>query len=113
MRLGTGESLFIILVVAAMTFFARLVPFLFFDNNKPTPKVILYLGQALPYGIMVLLVVYCLKGIGFSAPSLWLPEVISVAVVILLHVWKKNNLLSIISGTALYMVLIQFVFVRA
>ena len=81
-----------------------------FRGNRQTPRYIEYLGKVLPYAIMGMLVVYCLKGITFTAPENWLPQLIASALVVLIHLWKRNTLLSIISGTVCYMVLVQLVF---
>lgn len=74
------------------------------------PRYVEYLGQVLPYATMGLLVVYCLKGVSPSAWPFGLPELISCAAVSLLHIWKRNSLLSIGGGTLLYMLLVQTVF---
>ena len=89
----------------------RFLPFFVFGSGKETPKFITYLGKYLPYAIMGMLVVYCLKGISFVTAPHGLPELIAVAAVVLLHLWKRNTLLSIGGGTVLYMILIQVVFV--
>ena len=102
------HSLEIVLVAALVTIIIRFLPFIVFRKN--TPQIILYLGEMLPYAIMAMLVVYCLKGVNFLAGSHGIPEFIAVAVVILLHKWKHNTLLSILVGTITYMVLIQIVF---
>ena len=97
-------------VIALVTALTRFLPFLAFGGGK-TPKIIEKLGGLLPYAIMGMLVVYCLKGISFTAGAGgFLPEIISVAVVCAIHVWRRNTLLSIISGTASYMLLVQLVF---
>lgn len=75
------------------------------------PGYVRYLGKVLPFAIIAMLVVYCLKGTNLLAWPYGLPELIAVAAVVALHVWKKNTLLSIGAGTVLYMVLVQFVFV--
>lgn len=98
-------------IIAMVTALLRFLPFLIFDGTRSVPKVVQYLGSVLPYAIMAMLVVYCLKDISFATPSDWLSELISVVVVIGLHVWKRNTLLSIIGGTVCYMMLIQFVVV--
>ena len=103
-------AFFMILLIALVTAALRFIPFLIFNGNKPVPKFVDYLGRVLPYSIMAMLVVYCLKGISFIKAPFGLPEVISVVVVAVLHIWKRNTLLSIIGGTMCYMVLIQFVF---
>lgn len=100
-----------IAVMAAVTFLTRALPFLLFDRGQEPPKVILYLGRVLPPAVMAMLVVYCLRGMEFSNPPGWLPQVIAVAAVVALHRWKRNTLLSIFGGTLLYMALVQAVFV--
>lgn len=103
----------IFITVAAMvlgTMLTRALPFFVFGKNKPTPRYVAYLGQVLPCAMMAFLVVYCLKGASIFAAPHGLPELISLAVVVGLHAWKKNVLLSITAGTALYMVLVQAVF---
>ena len=99
-----------ILIIALVTAALRFIPFLIFNGNKPIPKFVEYLGRVLPYSIMAMLVVYCLKGISFRKAPFGLPELISVVIVAVLHIWKRNTLLSIIGGTVCYMVLIQFIF---
>ena len=99
----------LVAVVAAVTIALRFAPFLLL-RGRETPKFIAYLGRVLPYAIMGMLVVYCLRGTTFSQAGNWLPQAISVALVVLLHIWKKNTLLSIIAGTACYMILVQAIF---
>ena len=100
----------IIAVAGAVTLLLRFLPFLIFGGTRETPPFIVYLGKVLPYAIMGMLVIYCLRGISFTAAANFLPELIACAVVVLAHVWKRNTLLSIISGTVCYMLLVQFVF---
>lgn len=95
---------------ALATMLTRFLPFLAFRSNKPTPKYIRYLGKALPAAIFGMLVVYCLKNVNVLAGSHGLPELIAIAVVVALHLWKRNMLLSIGGGTVCYMLLVQFVF---
>ncbi len=104
------HALILILVTAAVTYFLRAFPFIMFGRKKEAPEIILYLGKVLPPAIMVILVIYCIKGISLIKYPFGLPELISVAVVALLHIWKKNTLLSIGAGTVCYMLLIQLVF---
>lgn len=101
----------VILVMAAVTFLTRALPFLLFDRGGTPPRLVLYLGRVLPPAVMAMLVVYCLRGLDFSAASGWAPQVIAVSVVIALHKWKHNTLLSIFGGTLFYMLLVQAVFV--
>ena len=104
------HSLAMILVIALVTAALRFAPFFIFSSERPVPKFVNYLGKVLPYSIMAMLVVYCLKNVSFVKAPFGLPELISVVVVAALHVWKRNTLFSIICGTVCYMVLIQFIF---
>ena len=110
MPVSVGRSLLIIILVALSTFATRLVPFLFFPKGKEIPRTVQYLGKVLTPAVIGMLVVYCLKTTTIVAPPHGIPELIAVSVTAGLHVWKKNNLLSIGVGTVLYMVLIQLVF---
>jgi len=105
-----NHAFLIILVCGAVTMVLRFLPFLVFGGKKETPAFISYLGQVLPYAIMGMLVVYCLRNTSFVQSPHGIPEIISCAVVVLLHVWKRNNLLSILCGTVCYMLLVQLVF---
>lgn len=98
----------VIFVVSFVTIALRFLPFWVFRNN--TPQVILYLGKVLPYAIMAMLIVYCLKNVSFVHGSHGIPEAISILLVVLLHKWKHNTLLSILLGTIAYMLLIQMAF---
>lgn len=106
----TVHSALIIAVVAVITAALRFAPFIVFGSGK-TPRIITYLANVLPYAIMAMLVIYCLRDISFIGYPYGLPELISVAAVIVLHIFLKKTLLSIGAGVALYMILIQLVFV--
>ncbi len=93
-------------VVALVTALVRFLPFWMF-GNRPAPAWLNKLGRTLPYAVMGMLVVYCLKGTSFTAPDGWLPTLIAVAVVSGLYVWKRNTLVSIVAGTVGYMLLVQ------
>lgn len=103
------EHILLISVVSAVTVLVRFLPFIVF-SGKETPKFVLYLGKVLPFAVMGMLCVYCLKGVSFVAMPYGIPELLSVAAVVILHLWKRNTLLSIIGGTACYMLLVQCVF---
>lgn len=107
MTLTPTESILSILVMAVVTFLTRLLPFLFFGGNREVPKIITYLGKVLPPAVMAILIVFCLRNIDFLTGTHGFPELVSVLAVVLLHLWKRNNLLSIFGGTILYMVLVQ------
>lgn len=105
-------ALLIVAVAAAVTQGLRFLPFTLWGGKKKTPEYILWLGNILPYAIMGMLVVYCLKGVDFSAEAGfagWLPAAVSVVLVAVLQAWRRSSLLSIIAGTICYMILIQIV----
>ena len=104
------HSALMIAVVALVTIALRFLPFLIFGEKRTTPPIITYLGQVLPYAIMGMLVVYCLKDVDVTAASFGIPEAIGCVLVAVLHLWKRNTLLSIGVGTMCYMLLVQFVF---
>ena len=110
MPVSAGLSFLIILAVAVTTFATRVVPFLIFPKGKEIPPIIQYLGKVLTPAVIGMLVVYCLKSTSVLQAPHGIPEAIAVTVTAVLHVWKRNNLLSIGGGTILYMVLIQMVF---
>ena len=108
--LSTPQALASIVVMAAVTFLTRALPFLLFDRGNHPPRLVLYLGRVLPPAIIAMLIVYCLKGMSFAAPVGWLPMVLAGLAAVILHLWKGNDLVSIFGATALYMVLVQGVF---
>ena len=105
---GNIHDLFIVAVAAAVTIAIRFAPFVVFRNH--TPSAVLYLGEVLPYAIMGMLVVYCLKGVHPFSWPFGLPELIAVAVVAVLHLKWRQMLVSIAGGTIVYMLLVQLVF---
>ncbi len=110
MPISVEQSLLIIAVVSITTFSTRVIPFLFFPKGKEIPKPVQYLGKVLTPAVIGMLVVYCLKSTTILAKPYGIPELICVLIVAVLHIWKRNNLLSIGVGTVLYMVFIQCVF---
>lgn len=110
MYLTPIQTLIIIGCVALGTMTTRFLPFILFPDHKEVPDYIGYLGKVLPYAVIGLLVVYCLKGISLTTMPFGLPELIGVVGTVLLHLWKRNTLLSIGGGTVLYMILVQSIF---
>lgn len=106
----TVQQIITIIAVILGTMTTRFLAFIVFPEGKTPPKFISYLGTVLPYAVVGLLIVYCLKDSLFSS-SHCIPEIIAIAFIIILHKWKKNTLLSIASGTILYMFLVQTIFV--
>ena len=99
-----------IVIISLVTMAIRFMPFILFQGRQ-TPAWLEKLGKSLPYAVMGMLVVYCLKGVSFSEASGYLPALIATLAVSLSYIWKKNTLLSIILGTVLYMILVQCGFV--
>ncbi len=126
--LTAGQAIASIAVMAIVTFLTRFLPFLLFDRGESPPKLVLYLGRVLPPAVIAMLIIYCLRSPAVTvSPELienmanwwaaivsfcvgWAPQLIAGAVTVILHAWKRNNLLSIFSGTILYMILVQTVF---
>ena len=104
------QQVLTIAAVVLATMLTRYLPFLVFPAGKETPKAVQYLGQVLPGAVFGLLVIYCLKGVHLFTGSHGLPELLSIAVVVGLHLWKRQMLLSIAGGTVCYMLLVQLVF---
>ena len=105
-----SQQLITIGMVFLGTVLTRFLPFLLFPAGKPTPKYIQYLGKVLPAAVFGQLVVYCLKNVSIFAGSHGIPELLAIVVVVALHLWKRQMLLSIAGGTVCYMLLIQFIF---
>lgn len=103
------QEIVTIIVVVAGTMLTRFLPFIIFPEGKKPPAYISYLGTVLPYAVIGLLVVYCLKDT-FAGKYFVIPEMIAVSSIVVLHKWRKNTLLSIGGGTVLYMFLVQVCF---
>lgn len=104
------HALIVILVMGIVTLGTRILPVLIFGRGEKVPEYIVYLGKVVPYTAMGLLIVYCLRDISFTAAPHALPEIISLALVSLTYLWKKNSILSVVIGTVAYMLLVQLVF---
>ena len=107
--IDSKTAMILVAVMAIVSYLIRLVPFLIF-RGKETPKYITYLGEVLPFAIMGMLLVYCLKDVHPLSGTHGIPELIAVVGTALLHIWKRNVLLSLVVGTVGYMVLVQLVF---
>ena len=103
-------DIWMLIVIVLVTMSTRFLPFLIFGEKRKTPQLITYLGKVLPFAIMGMLVVYSLKDVTPLSFPYGIPELIGCAVVTLLHIWKRNTLLSIGGGTVVYMLLVQLVF---
>ncbi len=107
---NNAQAMILILTMTAGTMATRFLPFLLLGDKRKTPAFISYLGKVLPYAIMGMLVVYCLKGVSVTQISSVIPAVLGVGITAGLHLWKRNTLISIIGGTVAYMLLVQLVF---
>ena len=110
MTMSLTQQIITIALCVAGTMLTRFLPFLVFSSKKPTPRFVQYLGKALPSAIFGMLVVYCLKNVSILAGSHGLPELFAIVVTVILHLWRKQMLLSIAGGTLCYMLLVQIVF---
>jgi branched-subunit amino acid transport protein AzlD len=107
MPIPISQSLSIIAVTSLVTIALRFLPFFLFPAHKKTPEYIIYLGTVLPFAIMGMLIIFCLKDVTLFSGTFGVPELLSIVFIIGLHLWKRNTLLSIAGGTILYMLLIQ------
>ncbi len=104
------QQIVTIAMVILGTRLTRFVPFFVFPAGKPTPKYVQYLGNVLPPAVFGLLIIYCLKNVSIFTGSHAIPELLAITLVIALHTWKRQMLLSIAGGTIFYMILVQFIF---
>ena len=101
------SDLAIVLVASLCTILVRFLPSVVFGRRGKPSRGVLYLGRVLPPAVMAILVVYCLKSTSFAAVSGFVPQLVAVVAVVLLHLWRRNTLLSITGGTAVYMILLR------
>lgn len=105
--MNTTHILLIILAAAVVTFFTRAFPFLLFGKGEKMHPALAFIGRTLPLSVIAVLVVYCVKDALFVSFSAFWPQLIGIFVTALLHLWKRNNLISIAGGTIIYMILIR------
>ena len=108
--MNTTQMILTVALVAAATVLTRFISFWVFPAGKKTPRYIQYLGKVLPAAVFGLLGVDCLKNVSILGGSHGLPELIAIVVVVALHLWKKQILLSVAGGTVVYMLMVQLVF---
>ncbi len=108
--MSINQQIITIALVVIGTMITRFLPFVVFRSSRPTPRYITYLGRVLPGAVFGMLVIYCLKNVSVLTGSHGIPELISICVVVALHLWKKQMLISIAGGTVCYMLLVQLVF---
>ena len=106
----TIQVIITLAVIAVVTLLTRGIAFVIFPGNKPIPPFISYLSKVLPFAVIGMLVIYCLKEVTLLSWPYGLPELLGCAATAALHLWKHNNLISIGGGTVIYMILVQQVF---
>lgn len=106
----TTQQLITIGIMGISVISTRFLPFLLFPSENHTPRFVRFLGRFLANAVFGMLVVYCLKDVQFLTGSHGVPEFIGILGCILLHLWRRNMLLTIAGGTAIYMLLVQTVF---
>ena len=104
------QEIMTIAICAAATMTTRFLPFLVFRPGKDLPPYIRYLGKALPAAVFALLIVYCLKNVNWTGGNYGAPELLAIAATVLTHLRFRNFMLSMVVGTAAYMILVQTVF---
>lgn len=110
MTLTAVQTLVMIAAVAAGCMLSRFLPFVLFPEHKPVPPLVEQLGKFLPAAMMGLLVVFCFRNLSFTTAPHGLPELIALVVLVLLHLWRRQMLLTIGGATLVYMILVQLVF---
>ena len=105
------HALIIMLVMGGCVLLTRILPVIIFGRSERVPEFILYLGKVIPYTAMGLLIVYCLRDVSILGGTHGVPELIAMAVVVASYLWKRNTIVSVVLGTAVYMVLLQMVFI--
>ena len=105
--MALSQTIAVIAVAAACTFFTRLVPFILFGGKKEIPKSVRYIGGVLPPAVIASLIIYCLKDVDVTKFPSGFAELVSIGIVAALHAWKHNTLLSMAAGTVCYMILIR------
>ncbi|MED3056287.1 branched-chain amino acid transporter AzlD [Bacillus thuringiensis] len=110
MTMSIFQQIITISMVVLGTMLTRFLPFVLFPSDRPTPQYVQYLGRVLPSAVIGLLVIYCFKDVNLFTGSHGIPELIAVALVMVLHLWKRQMLLSIAGGTIIYMLLVQLLF---
>ncbi len=104
------QQIITVAVIVLATAATRFLPFLLFPARKPTPKYVRFLGEMLPSAALGLLVIYAFKDVSLAGGAHGLPELIATAVIVILHLWKRQMLVSIAGGTVVYMLLVQLAF---
>ncbi|MDR1569353.1 MAG: AzlD domain-containing protein [Oscillospiraceae bacterium] len=101
------QAVITIVIIAICTLITRALPFWLFSGERAAPRFLPYLGSALPYAVIGMLIIYCLRDFSFAQPSRALSQGIGVAVTAALYLWRKHSLIAIVGGTAAYMLALR------
>lgn len=99
----------LIIAMSLVTMLLRFLPFLIFSGKKQVPQIVLYLGDVLPSAVIGMLVIYCLRDISFTTAPFGVRELLASLVVVLVQIFRRNSILSILAGTISYMILLQLI----
>ncbi len=102
------EQIITVAMCVLGTVLTHFLPFWIFSENRTTPAFVQYLGRYLPAAVFGMLVVYCLKDVDFVHGNHGIYEIIGIAFTVILHLWRRQMMLSMAGGTICYMLLIQF-----
>lgn len=105
-----SQQIITISICIAVTMLTRFLPFILFNEKRKTPDFIQYIGKYLPSAVFGMLVIYCLRNVQIIQGTHGIPELISIVITGVLHIWKRQMLLSIAGGTICYMLLLHYVF---
>lgn len=104
------KAVLVVAVAALITFLTRAFSFIVFGMKGEPSPVIKYLGTYLPSAVIAVLIIYCLKGVrafDYESTVVFVKQLSAVILVAVLHIWKRNNLISIGVGTIAYMAMLQ------
>jgi len=109
MQLSPLQAIIILACIVAGTMITRFLAFILFPENKEKPQLVSYLSTTVPAAMMGLLTVYCLRNVSFFSGNHAIPEIMAIGSIVVLHLWKKNVLISIVLGTVIYMILLHVI----
>lgn len=103
----TSQQIITIALISLSTIATRALPFILFPSKKHTPKFVQYLGKYLASAVFGMLVVYCLKDVPLLEGNHGIPQLLGILACVILHLWRKNMMLTIAGGTIFYMLIIH------
>ncbi len=104
------QAVITIVIISLATLLTRFLPFIIFPSDRERPQVIRYLGRVLPGALLAFLVVYSFKGVFDYDRAELMASLVGTLLTVGSYIYKRQMMLSIVLGTAGYMLMIQFVF---